>query len=241
MTANIELPEKISGIGQKRTLVRVMLREEISKVVIERILDGTYPPGSRIVESKLAREFGTSQAPAREAMRDLEGMNLVESLPHKGVRVRKIDPERLRQVYPVRSALEEMAGREAAPKMTDEIISSLEVVLNSMRKAADENDIHAVLGYDTRFHEIIIETAGNEVLLDMWHSLHVESRMFVNVKKGDWDLQMIVEQHVPLVEIMKTRDPKSVSELMRAHIEYFGSLILNDAEVVDAGSSDDHC
>ena len=98
----------------------VLLREEIKERIVERILDGTYGPGERIVESAVAAEFGVSQAPVREALRDLEAMRFVESQPHRGARVREVSTEELVQIYPVRAALEEVAGREAAPRITDE-------------------------------------------------------------------------------------------------------------------------
>lgn len=239
MTTHVK--DKQSGIAPardepdaKNPIVRTVLREEITRRVIERILDGTYPPGSRIVESKLAREFGTSQAPAREALRDLEGMNLIDSIPHKGARVREVNPERLHQVYPVRALLEELAGREAATRMTDEIIAALEVELEALRVAANKGDARSQMIHDMRFHEIIVEAAGNAVLLEMWRSLRVESGTFMSVIKGDWDLHMIAEQHAPLVEIMKLRDPDLAAKQMRVHIEFFGSMLLKEAQQSDA-------
>jgi DNA-binding GntR family transcriptional regulator len=218
-------------------IVRTVLRDEIKKRVVERILNSTYPPGSRIVESQLAREFGTSQAPVREALRDLEGMHLIASEPHKGARVRELNPERFTQVYPVRAALEELAGREAATRMTDGIISSLEDELAAMRHAGQTHDVRAQLTHDTRFHEIIVETAGNSVLLDMWRSLRVEFGTFISIIKSDWDLPMIAEMHAPLLQAMKMRDPHVAASQMRAHIEFFRSLVLSGSELKKVGSS----
>ena len=210
-------------------IARTVLRQEISKIVIERILDGTYPPGSRIVESQLAKEFGTSQAPAREALRDLEGMHLIETRPHKGARVRELDPERLKQIYPVRAALEELAGREVASRVTDQLIESLKVELEHMRDAAKTGDASLQMIHDTRFHEIIIESTGNEVLMEMWRSLKVQSGTLVSVVRGSWDLHMIAEQHVPLVHALKSRDPNLIANQMRSHIEFFGAMVLEDS------------
>ncbi len=214
----------------KPTIVRTVLREEIKKRVVARILDCTYPPGSRIIESQLAREFGTSQAPVREALRDLEGMHLIASEPHKGARVRELNPERLTQIYPVRAALEELAGREAAIRMTDEVIAALDAELAAMRQAAEDNDVRAQMTHDTRFHEIIVETAGNTILLEMWHSLRVEFGTFLSIIKSDWDLCMIAEMHAPLLHAMKLRDPNLAASQMRGHIEFFGSLVHKASE-----------
>jgi len=212
----------------KPRIVRTILREEIRKVIIDRILDGTYPPGSRIVESQLAKEFGTSQAPAREALRDLEGMNLIETIPHKGARVRQVKPEILQKVYPVRAALEELAATEAAKKISDDQIEQLENELNAMRQAADDKDSKAQMIHDTRFHEIIVEAADNEVLLDMWHTLRVESGTLISVIRGDWDLHMIAETHAPLLKVMKLHEPELAAKQIRSHIEFYGSMVLAD-------------
>ena len=218
--------DQLGGTDVEQPIVRTVLREEIKNRIVERILDGTYPPGARIVESQLAREFGTSQAPVREALRDLEGMHLIETWPHKGARVREATPERLGQVYPVRAALEELAGREAASRMTAEVKAALAAEIVAMRQAADDGDAHAQMAHDTRFHEIIVETAANEVLLDMWHALRVETGTLISVIKSDWDLHMIAEMHRPVLQALDQGDVDLAAKEMRAHIEFFGSMVL---------------
>jgi DNA-binding GntR family transcriptional regulator len=204
---------------------RRVLRDVIKERIVERILDGTYPPGSRIIESQLAQEFGTSQAPVREALRDLEGMRFIESQPHVGARVRAVTSEELGQIYPVRAALEEVAGREAAVRMTDEILAALADELQAMRSAAEAGEVHEQLVHDARFHEIIVEASGNQVLLEVWRSLRVEARTLVSVIKADSNLRMIAEMHRPILSALQSRDPDLAGKEMRAHIEFFGSFV----------------
>jgi DNA-binding GntR family transcriptional regulator len=204
---------------------RGVLREVIRERIVERILDGTYSPGSRIVESQLAHEFGTSQAPVREALRDLEGMRFIESQPHVGARVRAVTSEELGQIYPVRAALEEVAGREAAVRVTDEILAALAGELQAMRRAAEAGDVHEQLVHDARFHEIIVEASGNQVLLEVWRSLRVEASTLVSVLKADSNLRMIAEMHRPVLSALQSRDPDLAGKEMRAHIEFFGSFV----------------
>jgi DNA-binding GntR family transcriptional regulator len=204
---------------------RRVLRDVIKERIVERILDGTYPSGSRIVESQLAQEFGTSQAPVREALRDLEGMRFIESQPHVGARVRAVTSEELGQIYPVRAALEEVAGREAAVRMTDEILAMLAGELQAMRSAAEAGEVHEQLVHDARFHEIIVEASGNQVLLEVWRSLRVEARTLVSVIKADSNLRMIAEMHRPVLSALESRDPDLAGKEMRAHIEFFGSFV----------------
>jgi len=204
----------------------VLLRDAIKERIVARILDGTYGPGERIVESAVAAEFGVSQAPVREALRDLEAMRFVESQPHRGARVRDVTADELVQIYPVRAALEEVAGREAAPRITEAAIALLREELAGMRRAAGAGDLHALMVHDARFHEIIVEASGNYVLLDVWRSLRVQARSLVTALKGRSDLHAIAELHRPVLQAVEFRDPELLGKEMRAHIEFFGASVI---------------
>ncbi len=209
----------------ERPLERRILRDQIRERILARILDGTYPPGARVVESQVAHEFGTSQAPVREALRDLEGMRMIETRPHVGARVREVSTDELVQIYPVRAALEEVAGREAASRITAAALEQLEDELTAMRQAAESRDAHRQLVHDVRFHELIVESSGNLILLEVWRSLRVEARTLISVIKTDWDLRMIAEMHRPVLAALRGGDPELAGKEMRAHIEFFGTLV----------------
>ena len=93
---------------------RTVLREQVKDILLQRIVSGELKPGERLVETRIASELGTSQAPVREALRDLELLRLVESEPFRGARVRGFGEAELIEVYPVRAVLEELAATEAA-------------------------------------------------------------------------------------------------------------------------------
>ena len=103
-----------------------MLREEIREAVIDEILSGRLAPGSRIVETQLAKQFGVSQAPVREALRDLALFGFVVCSPFRSTYVRQISTADLLKSYPVRAALESVAAREAATVIDDETLAKLE-------------------------------------------------------------------------------------------------------------------
>src|SRR3954470_7940676 len=102
-------------------LSRPMLRDRIKDAILARILDGSYAPGERIVEIRIAQELGVSQAPVREALRELELLRLVVSEPFRGARVREVGAEELAEIYPVRAALEEVAARAAAVRLGGDV------------------------------------------------------------------------------------------------------------------------
>lgn len=207
-------------------LDRTMLRDQIKDLIIERILDGTYAPGDRIVEMTVATELGVSQAPVREALRDLEAMRFIESLPYKGARVRHITTEELSETYPVRATLEELAGTLAAGLVDSVLLESLEAEIEDMRTCARAGHVHEQLSHDARFHELIVEAAGNRVLLEAWRSLRIEARTLISVIKSDSDLLEIAETHTLIVEALRSGDPVRAGKEMRQHIELFGRNLL---------------
>ncbi len=207
-----------------RSLHRSILRDQLRERILQRILDGEYAPGERVVESRLMKEYGVSQAPIREALRDLEAMRFVESEAHRGVRVRTITEKEIGEMYPVRAALEEVAGRLAAPQVTDEALVALEAEIDAMRAAYHRRDLHAQLVHDARFHELIFEVTGNTLLLEVWRSLHAEIRALITYVRVGVDAHQIVDAHLPILAALRQRDPALAGKEMRHHIEYFGSL-----------------
>ncbi|MGD9527635.1 GntR family transcriptional regulator [Pseudonocardia sp.] len=212
------------SVQQRRVLTRSVLREQLREEILTRILDGDYAPGERIVESRLMKEYGVSQAPIREALRDLEAMRFVESEAHRGVRVRSVTEKEIGEMYPVRAALEETAGRLAAPLVTDAVLDALTAEIAAMREAHRCGDLHAQLVHDARFHEVIFETAGNGLLLDMWRSLHAEIRALVTYLRVD--TTPIIDAHLPILDALRRRDPDLAAHEMRRHIEHFGALAM---------------
>jgi DNA-binding GntR family transcriptional regulator len=206
-------------------VTRTVLREKVKELLLERILQGVYRPGDRLVETRIAQELGTSQAPVREALRDLEVLRFVESEPFRGARVRAVSVEELAEIYPVRAAIEEVAAREAARRL-DGDVQELEGELEAMRQAAEQGDLHGQVEHDVNFHRLIVEASGNRTLLDVWNSLRVEARTAITVFATNIDPFEIVEMHLPIVTALAARDPERAGEALRRHVERFGELVL---------------
>ncbi len=113
-----------------------MLSEQVKGRLLQAILDGRYPPGARIVETRVAREFGTSQAPVREALRDLEALGVVETAPFKGARVRRPSTEELLEAFDVRAILEGHGAVLAMQNVTETELGRLTELIEQMRVAA---------------------------------------------------------------------------------------------------------
>jgi DNA-binding GntR family transcriptional regulator len=202
-----------------------MLREQIRELLLERILKGELQPGDRIVELQIAQELGTSQAPVREALRELQSLGFVEHEPYRGTRVRRITEEELTEIYPVRAALEELAAQEAASKLDSGKVGELEREFEAMREAADRDDLQDLAAHDATFHRLIVEAAGNKVLLDTWRTLRVEARVVVTALKTDIDLHELAELHRPLLEALKEGSPEKAGGALRQHFELLQTMM----------------
>jgi DNA-binding GntR family transcriptional regulator len=202
---------------------RTVLREQVKDLLLQRIASGELKPGDRIVETRVAAELGTSQAPVREALRDLELLRLVESEPFKGARVRGFGNAELVEVFPVRAALEELAAKEATKRLAGDV-SGLEAEIDAMRDAARRGDINALVRHDIAFHRLVVEAAGNPILEQCWKSLGVEGRITITLYGTSIEPQEAAELHVPLLEAIRSGKPGAAGRAARKHVEAFARI-----------------
>jgi DNA-binding GntR family transcriptional regulator len=200
---------------------RAVLREQIKDVLMQRILDGDYAPGQRVVELQVAEEFGVSQAPVREALRELEILRLVESEPFRGARVRAVRPDEIAEGYPVRAALEELAARLAAERLAG-TGAPMGAEIDAMRSAAVDRDLHRFVRHDVAFHRVFVEASGNGTLLQVWESMHVDLRTRLTLIQQVENLGEVAESHVPIADALDAGDAERAGRLVREHIEGFG-------------------
>ena len=211
------------------TVARTVLREQVKELLLERIMRGEVQPGERLVETRIAQELGTSQAPVREALRDLELLRLVESEPFRGARVRAVSLEEMAEIYPVRAALEEVAAREAARRLDAAADASLAAEVEGKRAAAVEGDLHRQVEHDVRFHRLIVEASGNRTLLEVWTSLGIEARTIMTLLKTGLDPAELAEMHQPILDALRSGDPDLAGRTVRSHVESFRDLLLEGA------------
>jgi len=199
-------------------LKRNVLSEEIKRYLVDSILNGEYQAGERLVETRLARELGVSQAPVREAIKELEHMGLVESKPYKGAYVKKFTPRELEEVYSVRALIEGAGAREAVLKLGGEGREALRRLIGEMEMAAARGDRRAMIQSDMEFHRIIMEAAGNRLLYRIWNNIHLANSTFVTTKVSEKNLQELARRHWDVLKALETGDPDRAEEAMRAHI-----------------------
>ena len=196
------------------------MAEQVKQELLRRILHGELSPGARLVELQIARDLNTSQGPVREALRELEAMDLVTTEPYKGSHVREVTATDIREAYMVRAALEELAGQLAAPQFRGGV-AALRKEASAILSAARKRDIAGYTLHDVNFHRMIVEGASNRILLRTWDSLSFEVRIQLRLSKGKVDLAAAQEAHWQIIDALDQGEGKRAGRLLHDHIFYF--------------------
>ena len=198
--------------------IRSNLRAQIKDVILQRIVSHEYAPGARLVETRIAQELGVSQAPVREALRDLEQLGCIVHEPFRGCSVRAFSAEELLEAFPVRAALEALAARLAAERITEEELLLLADLLENMRAAARRADAHDQSQANAAFHATIVRAARNATLERQWSLLEPFSRTYLTVSQPGLDLLALSERHVPILDALRARDGEAAAAAMHRHL-----------------------
>jgi DNA-binding GntR family transcriptional regulator len=210
--------------------IRSNLRERIKDVILQRILDGEYEPGARLVETRIAQELGVSQAPVREALRDLEQLGCIVHEPFRGCSVRAFSAQELLEAFPVRAALEALAARLAAERISESELLQLADLLDTMHAAAARGDAHGQSQANASFHATIVRAARNATLERQWSFLEPFSRTYISVSQPGLDLRALSERHVPILDALRARDADAAAEAMHRHLMEAAELLRPLAE-----------
>ena len=166
---------------------------------------------------ELAHEFEVSQAPVREAFRELESLGVLVSEHYRGTRVREISSRETYDAYQLRGYLEEIAAQLISLEKLREEIGEIEALQAAMRQAARSDDTDGFARANTQFHRSIVSLASNQTLLKVWDSLEIEMRSRLNLQKNEGKLRSLAEIHQPIVAALKRGDLKQTGVLLREH------------------------
>jgi DNA-binding GntR family transcriptional regulator len=197
---------------------KVCIRDHIRDTLVGRILDGTYPAGTQLKELYLAREFDVSQAPIREALRELEGSGLVSSERFRGTRVRGADFAEMRESYELRTMLEMRSVKLAAP-YKPQLLADLDEYLRGMDAAVRGEDSEAYIDNALRFHRRLVESSGNRTFLAVWDSLLWDIRGRIALRRlaeMGRSLKPFVSMHKALLGRLRAQDVAGAAERVEA-------------------------
>ncbi|MFI0350347.1 GntR family transcriptional regulator [Actinomadura sp. 9N407] len=197
-------------------LLRTGLAAQIREFIVDGISAGRWEPGERIVERRIATELGVSQGPVREALRQLEALRLVESLPNRGARVRPFTEQDLGEIFPVRAGLERSAAELALPRLAGRV-DALERHNRRLAEAAETGDLQQQMRLSIEFHREVVEAAGNRLLVSVWESLGIELWTTLSLRLHQTEIYSKSAEHAVLIEAFRRQDPEA-PRMLHEHV-----------------------
>jgi DNA-binding GntR family transcriptional regulator len=202
------MPEMFTGL----------LSDQVHRLLTEQILRRELPPGTRIVESELARQLSVSQSPVRDALRRLAHEGLVIQLPRRGTFVAEISDDDARAGYEVRAALEEVAADELCQHLSEQTVADLRAEVAAMTAAAAADDLNRLIEHDVDFHRLVWERSGNPLLPRIWPMVESSLRDYTRVSNRVYfqNLAEVADSHGPLVDALLAG--KGAGSVFRHHV-----------------------
>jgi len=192
--------------------------QQIKRLILARKIKG----GERILEDTVAKSFGVSRTPIREALRKLEKYGLIKIYPHKYAEVVKLKQDDKQHIMEIRISLDTLAIELLAPKATDEDYQSLMKYADACQKAAEEGDIALSYENDSLFHMEISRLTKNPYLYEMAQTLDVKDQLLRSVIYASIDEILEGSKlHSPIAQAIKKKDTAKAVSLMRNHLINF--------------------
>ena len=184
------------------------------------IIKGKLKPGQKVVMAELAKAFGLSETPVREAIRRLESEGYIDFTPHMGAIVTKIDEGELVEIYLIRIALEALATRLAIPHITDKDIEFLNKKNHEMEIAIQQNKYEILAGINKLFHLRIYKAAPfprlYKMICDLWDTFERWPSVFSYVPER---AIAAVEEHKKIMQALRARDMDQADRLIKEQKE----------------------
>lgn len=200
------------------------LGEMVRQALQQEITSGALRPGERLVEEELAKRYGVSRSPVREAIRALASEGLVEVNARRGAMVAGISPDEAREFVEVRALLEGYNARLAARYRRPEVLKRAEAILRE--GSAGHASPERLLELNARFHDTLAEAGGNRTLREMMDGLRKRTAS-VFTAEGEEASRATWHEHAVILEAVLAGEEARAAELAEAHVRRAGANALS--------------
>jgi DNA-binding GntR family transcriptional regulator len=208
----------MNQIAKAPPMQRISLHEEIVTRLRDKILEGELRPGDWIAEMTLCQELGISRTPLREALKVLASENLIALLPNRGAMVTEIMASEIAELFEILDALEDLIGRLAAERGSDEDIAALQTQHEAMVQHYRNERRHDYFDANQAIHRRIAELTGNQTLLATYVSFTGKirrARYLANISVARWSES--VNEHEAFMKALQRRDAAEFGRLLQEH------------------------
>ncbi|MDT0202482.1 GntR family transcriptional regulator [Nocardioides sp. AE5] len=205
--------QKTSGFERPKT-AQVAVAEELRRA----IASGELPPGTQILQERVAEQLGVSRVPVREALKRLEGEGRISYTPHQGYFVSKLDISELLEVYMIRNLLEAEAVRRSLPHLTEDDHVELQEGILAVEEANRKDDLTELTAANRRFHFALIEPCGMprliRIIKGLWDTTDpYRSLYFTDARSRD----AVDSEHRQILKAILSGDTDQVISLLAEH------------------------
>jgi DNA-binding GntR family transcriptional regulator len=199
-------------------LLSMTKSEAIYQEVKKRVLDGSLKPGTRLLIQQLAKQYGVSEIPVREALRKLTAEGFVETIPHLGSRVASMSLKGIEEMLVMRECLEPFAAELAAQNADEKTIERLEKYCSDMEKAFNAHDTVKYRDLNRTFHKLFVEASGNQLMTKtIVELMDSEKRMRMIFQLFPEILELSNKEHGLMVHYLKNRSGKELAKVVFEH------------------------
>lgn len=203
-------------INELPAVGKMPLSEKVYRILVQSIVNGELPPGTKLQEKHVAKQMEVSATPVREAFKKLAGDGFIEIVPYCGAIVKELDEEEIREAYHCRIALEKMALEDAIDRFDDDTLKQL---FDIIEKEKETEGIMEVSRLNKSFHDIIYLTADNTMLCRLIDMLNTVITRDMKYSAGDGRRRHeIYQEHIAIAEAIRDRDLERAQQAMVTHI-----------------------
>jgi len=206
-----------------------LLSHKAYRILKEAIVRGEIKPYSKLTLKEIATYMGISETPIREAINYLASEGLVKLVPHKGIIINEISLADFQEMLQIRSVLEGLIAELAATNINDEEIHTIMEIICDMELSVNEDNRLVYNDLDIRFHDLLVNIAGNRKLKDFYNNLISQSQQFrLLTLKLDYRMPKSLDEHRSIASALQERDPLKANTESQKHIN---SILTSLAEL----------
>jgi len=210
---------KMLPVGNiKLDLSKETLVDRIVDILEDRILKGDLPPSTKLSETLVAKEFGVSRIPAREALQRLQEMNLVRRTP-LGREVARFSLEEFREIYELKNVVEAFGAMKGALRATDEDLKKIQSVVDNMHRCLNGGKLKRLNYLNHQFHDLLVHCSGNRKLIETYLALVKQVRWSASLSLLQFPArpQQALNEHKAIFEAFKHGRARDVRVLLETH------------------------
>ena len=206
----------------------IMNKEEAYEELRVRIITNGVAPGEILKEKDLMAQLAIGRSPLREILFRLQEENLIKPLPRLGYMVTTLDIFEVRELVELRRELEGYAGYLAAQRITTEQLEDLRAIIREAEsETAETKDVSNITEYfDTRFHSLLYQAAGNQKLMKVLQDLHIVMlRIWFHVGLDAIGFAHQAQNFYEVLEALEQKDPEKARTVMEDHVDLYAAQV----------------